>query len=1615
MTAIRMIRGLLAGLLLAPAAAALAGDIGTTFTLQAQLKQAGQPVNQPADVRASLFDAASGGNQVGSTIQLDNVNVVDGVVAADLDFGAMAFFGESRFIELEIRVPHDPNNTAPFTLLNGRLPVRPTPEAIHAQVASSLRAPVMISGDDANGAIVTIENIAPGGAGLDVLGDLRVGPQQELKVDAETGNVLTQGSVTANTLSVAANGSVGGLLEAGNADVADDLNVGNDSSIANNLTVGNDATVTNDLFIGDDLFTLDDASVAGDLSVAGAYVDSTPSPGQQDQVLTSTATGTLWRDLIVGPLDMKNNALINIGTGGTSFTPAGDLILNGDLFVGNPTTLAVDATNGILTLGANKLLASAADGSLNIGPDMFTVNGATGDVFAQRSMQVAAANLLADDFGLTVGPNFEFRVKPDTGDLLMGDAQAANLTIEAGTGNLSTLGFVEPDGGIRDVADSLGTSGEVLSSTGSGVRWVTHPVDPNGNLIATGLNNQIGVSGSTTTVRDTLVVTGGGGNGVVVNGVDESLSLPGPLLDSAGNAGDADQFLSSTGSGTLWRDLIVGPLDLKNNAITNIGSSGSSFDSLGKLTLKRDLDMAQNGIVNIGTANSFFFPDGSLTVGPTLTARDAAGETTLSVSGTLTSSFVDFVVGLAQFSVDADTGNTVVAGNLSVQQQFQDSTGFGGDPGQVLASTGTGTLWANLPGSGGPGNFSEIVVTGNTGLGDDESDTTNVAGDATFGRDVTIVRNAQIQRDLVVAGDSRISGRYFDSAGLPGEPDQILSADGFGTLWRDLIIAPLDMKTFAITNIGSGGSSFGGDGSLNVNGDLNVGSGNFTVDGASGDATSQRNLTANRDLIVSGDSHINGRYFDSAGLPGEPQQILSATGAGTLWVDPPPGGTNCECEDFVVTGNTALGNDANDTTIVTGDATFNGDVGINGKLTSDNIVTNTAIFSSTVFIGSIQDAQASTGDAGQVPTADGNGGWLWVDVPTVGLNPIVDTLHVNQTLTLGDQQIPKIVVDAVTGNVTTDGRITAENGINTSFNSQSILGPTSVANRLDVSGGTTGSALGVFGGNNTQPTVVISGPSGGVEKLRVNGDQRVFGTLTSDAIVTPSLDATFLRVVTLDGTEVKAAAIRDAQDSTGTSGQIPTADGSGGWLWADVSGVGPNGQFDTLTILDNTILGNGPTDTTTVNGNSTFNGNVDVSDTLASDSIVSNSMVISSTSILNGDATFNGSVIVQSDADFAGVVTVSSIRDSQSSTGDAGQVPTADGNGSWLWVTPSGGGGSNPTYDTVHVNQTATWGANPQSPTATLNGTNGTLVTSGTVTAQNGFNAGTNSNSLLGRTAIAQGLSITGGSSGPALSIFAGSATAPGVVLNGPSTGPARLRVNGNSELNGTISVENNGTPLFDLDTTTASFTVPLNAQGNFNFVKNIVTDLVQVSPPSNPNSPVVQVTATADFAPLARFFNFQGAAPAMQIQGSTEMIGNTLVDGDLEVTGAIVNPSDARLKTNVQPIDGALAIVARMRGVRFDWNRDDFPDRRFSDGRQVGFIAQELKEVLPEVVHTDAEGLHSVDYAKVTAVLAEAVKELDRKVAEREAELQKREAQFQELSARLERVEALLAKHDSE
>ena len=121
--------------------------------------------------------------------------------------------------------------------------------------------------------------------------------------------------------------------------------------------------------------------------------------------------------------------------------------------------------------------------------------------------------------------------------------------------------------------------------------------------------------------------------------------------------------------------------------------------------------------------------------------------------------------------------------------------------------------------------------------------------------------------------------------------------------------------------------------------------------------------------------------------------------------------------------------------------------------------------------------------------------------------------------------------------------------------------------------------------------------------------------------------------------------------------------------------------------------------------------------------------------------------------------------------------------------------------------------------------------------------------------------------------------------------------------------------------------------------------------------------------------------------------------EGNVTATGTINGSSDARLKTNINTMTGALDNVLKLRGVTFNWKES-------SNARlQYGFIAQEMEKVFPDLVGTDSNGFKTINYSGVIPVLTEAIKTQQEEIESLKSENEQLKSTLEQL---LKRVEAL-------
>ena len=108
-----------------------------------------------------------------------------------------------------------------------------------------------------------------------------------------------------------------------------------------------------------------------------------------------------------------------------------------------------------------------------------------------------------------------------------------------------------------------------------------------------------------------------------------------------------------------------------------------------------------------------------------------------------------------------------------------------------------------------------------------------------------------------------------------------------------------------------------------------------------------------------------------------------------------------------------------------------------------------------------------------------------------------------------------------------------------------------------------------------------------------------------------------------------------------------------------------------------------------------------------------------------------------------------------------------------------------------------------------------------------------------------------------------------------------------------------------------------------------------------------------------------------------------TTVTGTLHVTGDVIAyySSDRRLKNNITPIVNPMEKISKISGNTFEWNNNQ--DTYEEGTKDVGLIAQEVEEILPELVQTKDDGYKAVKYEKMIALLIEGMKEMQAEIDE--------------------------------
>ena len=145
----------------------------------------------------------------------------------------------------------------------------------------------------------------------------------------------------------------------------------------------------------------------------------------------------------------------------------------------------------------------------------------------------------------------------------------------------------------------------------------------------------------------------------------------------------------------------------------------------------------------------------------------------------------------------------------------------------------------------------------------------------------------------------------------------------------------------------------------------------------------------------------------------------------------------------------------------------------------------------------------------------------------------------------------------------------------------------------------------------------------------------------------------------------------------------------------------------------------------------------------------------------------------------------------------------------------------------------------------------------------------------------------------------------------------------------------------------------------------------------SNPTNTTATIYDQSGVGLTASAHNFS----IRNYNGSSMVESARFTTSSLTVIGDVVaygSPSDITLKENIKPIENALDKVEKLQGVTFDWKESD---SILDIKEDIGFIAQDVQKVLPELVRKNDNGKLSLRHQGIISVLAEAIKELSDRI----------------------------------
>ncbi|MGB2807950.1 MAG: hypothetical protein WBC22_09425 [Sedimentisphaerales bacterium] len=256
-----------------------AAPMGTAWTYQGRLIDANGPADGPYDLQFALFtDPNLSGSQIGPTVEVNDIDIIDGYFTVELDFGSKVFNGDARWLQIGVRPG---GSESAFNILSPRQEVTPTPYAIYAENAGT-DSDWMVSGNN-------MYTIPSGNVGIGT-----TTPTHKLEVKAPTNQALSLSTESTNShVDIQGTPTGSGSMR---------FNVfGGANAITFNVNSNEKVRMNSNGDVG-----IGTASPGARLEVNGQVKITGGSPGA-DKVLTSDAGGlATWQILSVGSVPWTN-------------------------------------------------------------------------------------------------------------------------------------------------------------------------------------------------------------------------------------------------------------------------------------------------------------------------------------------------------------------------------------------------------------------------------------------------------------------------------------------------------------------------------------------------------------------------------------------------------------------------------------------------------------------------------------------------------------------------------------------------------------------------------------------------------------------------------------------------------------------------------------------------------------------------------------------------------------------------------------------------------------------------------------------------------------------------------------------------------------------------------------------------------------------------------------------------------------------------------------------------------------------------------------------------------------------------------------------------------------